>query len=222
MKRESLSFGVAGVIFGFLLGFVVAHEMYGGRFAGMPFGAVTPGAPAGQPSSGSMAAPSAASGATPQVGSADTMEQVTLELNALKQALQEDPHDVKVLGRLGQLYMDAAMYEQAIQYYRQALAVQPGDAHLRTDMATSLLMMGNAVEALAELKDIVAGDPEHGKTWYWLGLAHVEAGEFEQGKAAFTKALELMPGSFDMEEISSEIEKVKARRAAESSGSSPS
>jgi tetratricopeptide (TPR) repeat protein len=150
------------------------------------------------------------------------MDQVSQELSALKQAIQDDPKDVVALGRLGGLYMDAGMYDQAIDYFRRAVEAEPADVHMRTEMATTMLMMGQAREALTELEDCIELDPGHGKTWYWKGLAHVEVGEYEKGEASFAKALELMPGSFDLEELRAEIEKIKAQRASESGGASPS
>ena len=216
MKRGQISFAIAGIIFGFLLGFVVAHEIYGGRFIGVA--AVAPqrgGAPMG---AGSASDFDPAQGAP----SMDMMDQVSQELGALKQAIQDNPEDVVALRRLGNLYMDAAMYEQANDYYRSALAVEPEDVHLRTDLATSLLMMGQAREALTELEHCVEHDPEHGKTWYWKGLAHVELGEYEEGEAAFVRALELMPGAFQIEELRAEIERVKANRSTQAEGASPS
>lgn len=214
MKREHISFAVAGVIFGFLLGFVIAHEMYGGRFAAVASGAA--GAPA--PMGARQPPPAGDQGAD----SMGMMDQVTQELNALKRAVQDNPNDTAALGRLGGLYMDAAMYDQAIEYFRRAVETDPADVHMRTEMATAMLMMGKAHEALAEFEDCVELDPDHGKTWYWKGLAHVEVGEYDEGEASFAKALELMPGAFDIEELRTEIEKIKTQRAVEGEGASPS
>ena len=217
MKREHVSFAVAGVIFGFLLGFVIAHEMYGGRFAAVASGAGA--APPPAPMGARQSAGPADEPAAPHTGA---MDQVTQELNALKQAIQNNPGDAVALGRLGGLYMDAGMYEQAIDYFSRAVEVNPSDVHLRTEMATALLMMGKAREALAELEGCVELDPAHGKTWYWKGLAHVELGEYEKGEASFAKALELMPGAFNLEELQAEIERIKAQRGSEGGGATPS
>lgn len=211
MKREHISFAVAGVIFGFLMGFVIAHEMYGGRFAALASGAASEPAPMAARQS----APTGDQGA-------GMMDQVTQELNALNRAIQENPDDTVALGRLGSLYMDAAMYEQAVEYFRRAVETDPSDVHMRTEMATAMLMMGKAHEALAEFEDCVELDPGHGKTWYWKGLAHVEVGEYDQGEASFARALELMPGAFDIEELRTEIEKIKSQRSSEGEGASPS
>ncbi len=221
MKKEQISFAVAGVIFGFLAGFVVSHEIYGGRFAGVPVAGASAmrGSPRGPAQSGAGAAPPAGGGGAPSM---DMMQQVQKELEALKQAVKEDPRNVAALGRLAGLYMDAGMYDQATKFYSDALDVDPSNVHIRTDLGSCLLMMGKADEALRELKDASSRDPGHGQTWYLMGLAHVERGEYEEGEAAFSKALELNPGSFDMAAVRAEIERVKAKRAGKPGGVSPS
>ncbi len=216
MKKEHISFAIAGVIFGFLLGFVIAHEIYGGRFAGLPLASASaPSAPSPRQAGpmGSQGAPPAGStGEAPAGGGEDTMEQVRREILALKQAIQEDPRNATALRRLGSLYMEAGMYDQALPFLRDALAADPADVHARTDMAACLLMTGKTAEALEELKACVARDTDHPKTWYYLGLAHVESGEYAEGETAFARALELSPGSFDMEQIRAGIQRMRARR----------
>jgi len=221
MKKEQISFAIAGVIFGFLVGFVVSHEIYGGRFAGVPVmgGSSMAGSPRGPAQSGAGDASPAGGGGAPPM---DMMQQVQQELDALKQAVKEDPRNVAALGRLARLYMDAGMYDQAAKFYSDALDVDPANVHIRTDLGSCLLMMGKADDALRQLKDATARDAGHGQTWYWMGLAHVERGEYEEGEAAFARALELSPGSFDMAALRAEIEKLKAKRAGKPGGVSPS
>jgi len=221
MKKEQISFAVAGVIFGFLVGFVVSHEISGGRFAGVPVtgASAMAGSPRGPAQSGAAAAAPAGGGGAPPM---DMMQQVQMELDALKKAVKEDPRNVAALGRLARLYMDAGMYDQAAKFYGDALSVDPSNIHTRTDLGSCLLMMGKADDALKELKDAASRDPGHGQTWYWMGLAHIERGEYVEGEAALAKALELNPGSFDMAALRAEIEKVKAKRAGKPGGVSPS
>lgn len=200
------------MIFGGLLGFVIAHQIYAGRTA-----------PVMPPPPAAAAGPARPGPADPHQGTSEgTMDSLTQELQALKQAVQEDPSNVGALDRLAELYMEAAMYDQAAGFLRQALEVDEEDVHVRTDLATCLLMQGKGSEAVAEFERAVQSDPGHGRTWYGLGFAYVETAQYDKGEEAFEKALELNPGSFDLEAMRAEIEKLKQTRSEESSGGSPS
>lgn len=209
LVRRQLSFAIAGVIFGFLMGYVVAHEIYGGRFGAIPVSAAAP-----VPSVSGQRGPEG--GAIPghEGVSMESMESVRRELDALKERVRQDPKDSQALGRLGDLYMEAGMYDRSVEYYRQAIAVKPDDVHLRTDLGASLMMQGKASEAKGELEQAVAIDPGHSKTWYTLGFALIQTGEYDRGEAALAKSLDLSPGAFDMGQLKAEIEKLKAGRAA--------
>lgn len=230
ITRQNISFAIAGIIFGGVLGFVAAHLAYGGRFGGV----VNAAAP--ETMGGQRGAPVMASGAAGDAGSGDgrqmdgqgapgmeQMEEVKKELAALKQAVDQDPRNVAALGRLGNLYMDAGMFDKAVDYYKRALEVEPGNADLRTDMGTCLRQMGRIDEALVQFRQSVAGDPKHWKGWFNLGIVHLyDLGEYENAEESFAKALELNPGSFDMSAVRKEIEKVKAEKSARPAGSKPS
>lgn len=221
ISRKHVSFGIAGLIFGFLLGYVVSHEVSGGRFAGVaraggpaapPPGAMPRMSGAAPPGNGQAAAPSM-----------ETMEQVRKELEALKKAISENPRDVLALTRMGDLYMDAGMFDKAAEYYASALEVEPANVDVRTDMGTCLRQMGRQQEALEVFRESVARDPKHWKSWFNIGIITLyDLGDYRQAEEAFGKVLELNPGSFDMEAVRDEIEKVKSQKAAEASSGSPS
>lgn len=215
LLKKQISFGIAGVILGFLLGFVVSHEVQGGRFArvGGPVASAPPPVSGGMAGGGrgTQGGGMAGGGAQTPPGGAG-MDQVTQELNALRALLKEDPGNVQALMRLSSLYMDASMYDKALEHLRTAVEAAPDDVHVRTEMATALLMTGKTDEAVAELESCLRKDPGHSKTWYSLGFAYVQKGEYDKGEEAFSKALDLSPGAFDMEALRSEIQRLKAQR----------
>lgn len=213
-SRKAISFGVAGLIFGALLGFVAAHEMYGGREAMVTAGAAgqapaaTGGGMGGARPSG---APPGPAGGAPSM---DEMEMVTRELNALKEHIKQDPRDVSALARLGNLYMDAGMFEQAAGYYATALEVEPGNSDVRTDRGTCLRQLGRPAEALAEFQESLSRDPTHWKSWFNTGIVYLyDLGEYGKAEEAFRKVLDLNPGSFDMEAVLSEIDKIRKEKS---------
>lgn len=231
ITRQHISFAIAGIVFGALLGFVGAHQLYGGRFSGSGGAPETMGGQRGAPTmASSPAGPEGggggASGPGPAPGGGDQMaqmEQVKKELAALKQAIEKDPHDVSALGRLGNLYMDAGMYDKAAEYYRDALEVEPGNPDLRTDLGTCLRGMGRVSDALREFQESVSRDPKHWKGWFNIGIVYLyDLDQYQKAEEAFGRALALNPGSFDMNAVRAEIEKVRAAKAGRPAGSTPS
>lgn len=221
LLRNQISFAVAGLLFGGLVGFIIAFELFSGRMAvpgrtgpGAPPAAAQPmGAGTGQGRQGQAGQAQGPAGEAAGAPSMDSMEQVTRELEALRRMLQEDPRNLAALRRMAGLYMDAAMYDRAMEFLRQAVDIDPADVHTLTDLGTCLYMVGRPDEALAHFKDAIGRDPSHPKPWYSMGLAYVEAGDYQKGEEAFAEALRLSPGAFDMNELRAEIEKVKAQRS---------
>ena len=232
ITRQNISFAIAGVIFGGVLGFIGAHLAYGGRSGAT--GAAAPETMGGQRGAPVMA-PDASAGAGPQQAapggppgeqggpSMDQMESVTRELAALKKAVEDDPRNVAALGRLGNLYMDAGMFDKSVDFYKRALEIEPHDPDLRTDMGTCLRQMGRFDEAVREFERSVADDPKHWKGWFNIGIVNLyDLGNYQKAEESFAKALELNPGSFDMDAVRKEIEKVRSEKSAGPASSTPS
>ncbi len=212
VTRRQIAFGIAGLIFGTVIGFVAAHEIYVGR-GGNPHAAA--GAPpAGMPPAGMGAAggPGPGAGGTGAPGGdMAMMDQVTRELEALKQAVEANPQDVVALTRLGNLYMDAAMFERAVDFYGKALAVDATLVDVRTDMGTCLRRLGRPEDALKEFRASTDQDPNHWKSWFNIGVVCLyDLGRYDDAEAAFERVLELNPGSFDMGAVRAEIEKLRS------------
>lgn len=215
MNKGQISFAIAGVIFGFLVGFVVAHQVYVGRGeAAFQHPPVPPGmARGGSPPGGAMPGSGAGAG-PPGGGGTATMEAVQKEIAGLKKALEEDPDDVESLVRLGNLYFDAGMFQEASGYYERALEVNPGDIMVQTDLGTTLRRLGRPREALDHFRAAVAADPSHWRGWFNIGVVSLyDLGQFDQAREAFAKVDELNPGTIDMTALQEEIDRIKSEGA---------
>jgi hypothetical protein len=212
MQKGQISFAVAGVIFGFLVGFVVAHQVYVGRggpdFQHPPLPAGM-GGPAGP---GGGAPPRGMAGGAPGgEGGAATMEAVQKQIADLKAILASDPENLDALVGLGNLYFDAGMFDGAAGYYEQALEVTPADVSVRTDLGTAYRRMGQPGKALDEFHRAVGEDPSHWRGWFNIGVVSLyDLGRFDQAEEAFRKVDVLNPGSIDMTALREEIERVRA------------
>jgi len=164
VNRDHVRFLVSGILFGFLVGYVVAYGIYEPRVkevAGTPPEAGNlgmTGASIGPAGGGGTPGGSAPAG--PPSGDA-TMAMVLQQIGELKERIQKDPKDVEALTRLGNFFQDAGKYEQAIEYYKRSLALGPRDVDVRTDMGICLREMGKPDEAIAEFRHSVEDDPKH-------------------------------------------------------------
>jgi hypothetical protein len=218
MNKGQVSFAVAGLIFGFLVGFVVAHQIYVGR--GVPAfqhppvpGGMAGSAPPMGAGGGGARSGATSGGAAPEGGAPDmaTMEAVQREIAAHKKTLESDPRNLEALTHLGNLYFDAGMFDGAIEYYGRALDVEPGNVMVRTDLGTSLRRSGQPERAMREFEAAVQADPNHWRGWFNIGVvALYDLGQYERAEEAFGKVDALNPGSIDMTALQEEIRRVRA------------
>src|SRR5262245_41113671 len=126
MNRDHARFLVSGILFGFLVGYLVAYGLHEPRVKSIadPVPAagnlgMSPG-PAGPAPAAPGAGPA---GAPPN----EVMERVFAQVGALKEAIEKNPKDATALVRLANFYQDAGKFDQAVEYYKRALDVKPED-----------------------------------------------------------------------------------------------
>lgn len=209
MNRDHVRFLVSGILFGFLLGYLVAYGLYEPRVKreadpvpaagnlGMsppPAGGMPAGAPSGPGGDGGQ----------------QMMERVIQEIGALKAAVQQNPKNADALLRLANMFQDAGKYEEAVQYYRQVLALRPNDVNPRTDMGICLRESGKVDEALAEFRKSVEIDPKHWQTWLNLGVVSLfDKNDPETAASAFGRLEELNPGFRDLPALKEAVRQAK-------------
>lgn len=223
MNKNQISFAFAGLLFGFLVGFVVAHQIYAGRGANAGFQhPPIPPDMAGRPPAGDRLGPAdgttggpmsggAGGAGGPSSGDMATMEQIQKEVQALKDLIEKDPHNLMALTRLGDVYFDAGMFDKAKGFYERALAEKPDDVNVRTDLGTVLRNLGQFDAALKEFEASVAADPKHWKGWFNIGIVCLyDTRDFGRAQKAFDKVAELSPGTIDMEALRKEMARVRS------------
>lgn len=81
----------------------------------------------------------------------------------------------------------------AIEAFRMALMLRPGDAETQFCLADALYRTGNAAAALERYHAVVEADRKYLEAWAQIGCLHAEREEFDAAVAALRIALDVHP-----------------------------
>src|SRR5262245_32685187 len=132
MKREPIVFAVLGIVFGFVLGYMVASW-------DAPRAAPVVASGGGPSSPGPGLAPPAGGAATRGAAPATPAAIDPNELKALESLAARDPRSVAARVELGNLLMDHARYDEAARWYREALKLSPEQTDVIVDLGACLV-----------------------------------------------------------------------------------
>jgi tetratricopeptide (TPR) repeat protein len=152
MKSDGIAFGVAGILFGLIAGWVIGSQQAGSRTAAPP--------PQAQ------AAPGAA-------GSGGQTRAAVLDetrVNALKTVAARETTNPKPRIELANLYFDSEHYDDAIKWYEEALKLEPNDVNVSTDLGVCYYYTNQPDKALAQFEASLKIDPKHAKTLLNVGI----------------------------------------------------
>jgi cytochrome c-type biogenesis protein CcmH/NrfG len=177
VSRESLIFGVAGVFFGVLVGWIIGSQQ--GASTRPPS---TPAPAAQEPS------------ARPGQQTAAPLDEV--RATSLKQSAEQNPRDARVRIELGNVYFDAERFEDAARWYAQALEIEPRNVSVSTDLGISYYYMNQPDRALAQFERSLGIDPAHTKTLLNVGIVRAYGKDDLAGAVkAWQRVVELGPES---------------------------
>jgi len=203
MKREPVVFAVAGIIFGFVLGYMVASWDSAPR----PVAAAGSSAPS---VAGKSALP--ADGPGPHGAGASPLD--PNEVKALESLAARDRSNVQARIELGNLLMDHSQFDQAVRWYREALALEPGQADVLVDLGACLVNGGKAAEGLVEFDKALKLDPGHKKALFNKGIALMETGKPQDAVAVWEGLLKRFPNDPQLQSLRDQIERIKSGRTS--------
>jgi cytochrome c-type biogenesis protein CcmH len=167
MKNESIAYGIAGIAFGLIAGWIIGTQQ----------SARAPAAPAQ-----AAAAPASTAPAAPNTRAAVLDE---AKVTALKSVADHQPSNAQPRIELANLYFDAERYDDAIKWYEEALKLTPDDVNVSTDLAVCYYYSNKADRALEQLDRSLKINPKHAKTLLNLGIVKAFG---KQDLAGATKA----------------------------------
>jgi cytochrome c-type biogenesis protein CcmH/NrfG len=173
LNKESLLFGVAGVFFGLLVGWIIGSQQGAGPRTSAPTAA---------------AASSTASQPAPALDEGRAA--------ALRSTAERNPRDADTRVQLGNLYFDAERFDDAVHWYEDALKIEPRNVDASTDLGISYYYMNQPDRALAQFDRSLAIDPGHTKTLLNLGIVRAFGKQDLEGAAkAWQRVVEIAPES---------------------------
>jgi tetratricopeptide (TPR) repeat protein len=199
VNRDSVLWGLAGILVGFVAAYVL-FEAVGSRqppraIAGQaPPAASAPGAPAAAPGGGV---------------NAPFLEQRAREL---EQAVAEDPSVAQSWLDLANLRFDLQRYADAAQAYERYLALSEPHPDVLTDLGVAYHMSGRPQDALTQFDRAQEMDPDHWKSQFnEVVVLAFDLGRIDDAERVLARLRELQPDNPDVERLATEV---TARRSA--------
>jgi tetratricopeptide (TPR) repeat protein len=150
MRADSIAFALSGILFGVIVGWILGSQQAGSPVV----------APAAAPAAAS--APAEGRQAPPPLDEA--------RLKTLIAAAGSQPASAEPRVQLGNLYFDAERYSDAVQWYEDALRLQPDDANVSTDLGVAYSYTNQPDRAIQQFERSLKIDPAHTKTMLNMGI----------------------------------------------------
>ena len=135
---------------------------------------------------------------------------VASEIQSLKEMVKKDPKHLSAWEELGNLYFDSGQPKEAIEAYREYLAVQPNDPDVRTDMGIMYRALGDFDRAIEEFKRAAQSDPKHTNSRYNIGIVLLhDKGNVKGAIQAWEEYLRVDSSSERAQRVRAQMENLK-------------
>lgn len=120
------------------------------------------------------------------------------ELAALLDSFSDEPSGAAEMVRRASRSHQLGRDDEATEWVRKALAVDPDSAIANNYLGLALLAQNRPDEAVASLRRSAELDPEYWNTWYNLGVILAARKDFAGALEVFRRACELRPKDADL------------------------
>ena len=194
MKADGIAFGIAGILFGLIAGWIIGSQYESARR--QPLSAPQAASPA----------PAAAQQAPPPLDEA--------KVTAFRSAAEKDPRSAAPRAQLGDLYFNAERFDDSIKWYEQALALTPDDVRISSQLAMAFYYTNQTDRALQQLERSVKMNPKHAEAWLNLGFVRAFGKQDLTGaEQAWQQAMKIAPDGPEGQAARRAIESLKSAHA---------
>jgi protein O-mannosyl-transferase len=103
--------------------------------------------------------------------------------------------------QLGTIYFNKGEYEKAIEYYHQAISIEPNNYVWYTDISMAYIELKRFQEAQLLLNRMTELNMELGHIYYVTAWLHFKQGRLQEAQQSLTKALEINPENKRAQEL---------------------
>lgn len=111
----------------------------------------------------------------------------------LKRCLELNPNQVEAYEVLARAAYEKGSPEECIRISREALTHGSPNPELLNRLARAQIDIGSPQDAVTTLTQATSLPRSIGESWYLLGQAHLQSGDYSKAKEAFQKAIERVP-----------------------------
>lgn len=129
-----------------------------------------------------------------------TMNTVREQIAKLKAQIAQNPNDAAALVSLGDMYMDAAKFPDAIQYFERALAIHE-DPNVRIDLGICYKQSGQLDRSLAAFQRANAEAPDQWQPLYNEAIVLGEMKRFGEARAIAAKLTKMRPDDAEVQKL---------------------
>jgi len=194
MKSDAIAFGIAGIAFGLIAGWIIGSQQTAVR----------------TPAAAPVAAAAPAGDAEPRAAILDETK-----VNALKAVAEREATNPKPRIELANLYFDAQKFDDAIRWYEAAFKLNTTDVNVSTDLGVAYYYTNNPEKALEQLDRSLKIDPKHAKTLLNIGIVKAFGKQDLDGASkAWQQVIELAPDSPEGQAAKRALETFKSSHPA--------
>lgn len=135
------------------------------------------------------------------------------DIPRLQDAVKTDPKNVNAWIQLGNVMMDTARFNEALEAYQKALDLDPKNVDVRVDLGTCYRNIGKPDIAVKEYRKALEMNPSHLNGQRNLAIVlDFDLKDNKQALKEFEKYLALAPNAPDAAQIRQEIQKLRAAK----------
>ena len=199
MKGDSIAFGVAGILFGLIAGWIIGSQYEAGRETPV-----------------TAAAPAAANTANQPPPLDDA------KVTAFRSVAEREPTNATPRAQLGDLYFNAERFEDSVKWYEEALKLSANDVRVSTQLGMAYYYTNQTDRALQQLDRSVKIDPKHAETWLNIGFVRAFGKQDLPGaEVAWQQVVKIAPEGPEGQAAKRALESLKSAHAGGAAAAKP-